>query len=135
MYLFVYCLILNRWKKVNNDDERQPGLFIQMQIIYFDTKSSEKSKHWWPQPGLFDKKKNRKFTNIPPSLHFYGMIILVKTKPLWWGMAWLPFQKQLFISCFKQSLKVNRPLPPPFCPQTLSTPRKCYNFNTFKMLI
>ena len=24
---------------------------------------------------------------------FYGMIILVKTKPLCKGMAWLPFQK------------------------------------------
>ena len=31
--------------------------------------------------------------NIRPSLHFYGMIILVKTKPLCRGMAWLQFQK------------------------------------------
>ena len=31
--------------------------------------------------------------NIWSSLQFYGMIILVKTKPLCRGMAWLPFQK------------------------------------------
>ena len=27
---------------------------------------------------FFDKKKNREFPNIRPSLHFYGMIILFK---------------------------------------------------------
>ena len=42
---------------------------------------------------FFDKKKKRKLANIWSSLHFYGMIILVKTKPLCKGMAWLPFQK------------------------------------------
>ena len=41
----------------------------------------------------FLTKKNRKLANIRPSLHFYGMTILVKTKPLCIGMAWLPFQK------------------------------------------
>ena len=40
-----------------------------------------------------DKKKNRKLANIRPSLHFYGMTILVETKPLCKGMAWLPFKK------------------------------------------
>ena len=39
------------------------------------------------------KKKNRLLANIQPSLHFYGMIILVK-KGLCRGMAWLPFQKE-----------------------------------------
>ena len=38
-------------------------------------------------------KKIRKLANIRPSLQFYGMIILVKIKPLCRGMAWLPFQK------------------------------------------
>ena len=42
---------------------------------------------------FFDKKKNRKLANIRPSLHFYGMIILVKKKGLCIGMTWLPFQK------------------------------------------
>ena len=42
---------------------------------------------------FFDKKKNRELPNIRPSLHFYGMIILVKKKVLYIGMAWLPFQK------------------------------------------
>ena len=40
----------------------------------------------------FDKKKNRELANTLPSLHFYGMIILLK-KGLCRGMAWLPFQK------------------------------------------
>ena len=31
---------------------------------------------------------------VRPSLHFYGMIILVK-KGLCRGMAWLPFQKSI----------------------------------------
>ena len=41
---------------------------------------------------FIDKKKNIKLANIWPSLHFYGMIILVK-KGLCRRMAWLPFQK------------------------------------------
>ena len=41
--------------------------------------------------------KHRKFANIQVSLHFCGMIILVKTKPLCMGMAWLPFQKQVLV--------------------------------------
>ena len=40
-----------------------------------------------------DKQKNRKLANIRPSSQFYGMIILVKTKSLCIGMAWLAFQK------------------------------------------
>ena len=44
---------------------------------------------------VFDEKKKRKLTNTRPSLHFYGMLILVKTKPLSIEMAWLPFQKYL----------------------------------------
>ena len=36
---------------------------------------------------LFDKNKNRKLVKIWPSLHFYGMIILVKIKPFCTGMA------------------------------------------------
>ena len=35
---------------------------------------------------FFDKKTNRKLANTQPSLHFYGMIILMKTKPLCIGM-------------------------------------------------
>ena len=31
---------------------------------------------------FFDRKKKRKLANILPRLHFYGMIISVKTKPL-----------------------------------------------------
>ena len=69
----MYILILNRRKK--KKIRRQPGPFIQMQICFFDI------------------KKNRKLVNTLPSLHFYGMIILGKTKPLCIGMAWLPFQK------------------------------------------
>ena len=38
-------------------------------------------------------QKDKNLANIQPSLHFYGMIILVKTKPLCKGMAWLPFKK------------------------------------------
>ena len=34
------------------------------------------------QNYFFDKKKNRKFENIWLSLHFCGMIIFIKTKPL-----------------------------------------------------
>ena len=44
---------------------------------------------------FFDKKKNRKLANIRPSLHFYGMIILVEKGPLQKsGMAAIP--KNLF---------------------------------------
>ena len=42
---------------------------------------------------VFDKKKNRKSAIKWSTLQFYGMIILVKTKPLCRGMAWLPLQK------------------------------------------
>ena len=48
---------------------------------------------WCKYKFAIDKKKNRKLVNIWPSLHFYGIIILVKTVPLCRGMAWLPFQK------------------------------------------
>ena len=41
---------------------------------------------------VFDKKKNRKSAIKWSSLQFYGIIILVKTKPLFREMAWLPFK-------------------------------------------
>ena len=50
--------------------------------------------HLYKCKYIFDKKKNRKLANIQASLYFYGMIILVKTKSLCRGMAWLPFQKR-----------------------------------------
>ena len=47
----------------------------------------------WQLNLVFDKSKNRKSAIKWSSLQFYGIIILVKTKPLWRGMSWLPFQK------------------------------------------
>ena len=41
-----------------------------------------------------NKKKNRKSAIKWFSLQFYGMIILVNTKPLCRGRAWLPFPKK-----------------------------------------
>ena len=57
---------------------------------------------YWMCYLVFDKKKNKKSAIIWSSLQFYGMIILVKTKPLCRGMAWLPFQKlhnKMFLKC------------------------------------
>ena len=45
------------------------------------------------QTLFFYKKKNRKLAKIQPSLQFFGMKILVKTKSLCKGMAAMPFQK------------------------------------------
>ena len=61
---------------------------------------------------FFDKKKNRKLANIQPSLQFYDIIILVKTKPFCWGMAWIPFQKyqtylDVIYQCFRDKGCVN----------------------------
>ena len=44
---------------------------------------------------FFDKKKNRKSAIKWSSLQFYGMITLVKSKPLCRGTAWLPFLKEM----------------------------------------
>ena len=43
--------------------------------------------------------------NIRPSLHFYGVIILVKKKGLCIGMTWLPFQK-VFSFLYHVSIEV-----------------------------
>ena len=67
----------------------------------------------WPiytNENLFFDKINRKSAIIWPSLQFYGINFLVKTVTLWWGMAWLPFQKVflLFFTflCFTQTIHV-----------------------------
>ena len=52
----------------------------------------------WINENLWLIKRKRKIANIQPSLQFYGIIYLVKIKPLSWGMAWLPFQKLLLFS-------------------------------------
>ena len=49
--------------------------------------NEEENEHlvvfWW-------KKKKIISEILQPSLHFYGMIYLVKTMPLWWRMAAIP---------------------------------------------
>ena len=45
-------------------------------LFLADMKSSEKGNN--DDDIFFDKKKNGKLENIQPSLHFYGVIILVK---------------------------------------------------------
>ena len=62
--------------------------------LYFDTKLLEKSNQIRRQPEpfiqmkfIFTKRKKRELANIQPSLHFYGMIILVKKKVLCIGKA------------------------------------------------
>ena len=63
---------LNRWKKVNNNDDSLDHLYQCKFVLW----QKRKIENWQME-----------------SLHFYGMIILVKTVPLCRGMAWLPFQK------------------------------------------
>ena len=52
---------LNRWKKVNNNDDSLD--------------------RFYKYKFFFDKKKKRKLVTKRPSLHIQGMIILVKTVP------------------------------------------------------
>ena len=83
-----------------NTAHKQISRHLLLMTIDFDTKSSEKvNKYDDSLDSLYkfvfwkkgDLAKNR------ASLHFYG-IILVKKKGLCIGLAWLPFQKQDFLS-------------------------------------
>ena len=65
---------------------------MQLATLYFIVKQTLRhTMNIW----FYDKKKNRKSAIKGSSLQFYGVIILVKTKPLCRGMAWLPFQKDI----------------------------------------
>ena len=64
-----------------------PSNLLSPILYYYDT-NLLKSKQWQRQrqPGPFIQMKffltKRKIANIRPSLHFYGIIILVKKAPL-----------------------------------------------------
>ena len=100
------------FQKTKMSDQYLPYHLMQFQKLknvvtrYFDTKFTETSSMtaWTVYTNaklFFDKKKKRELANIRPSLHFSGMIILVKKKGLCIGMAGLPFQKGFqFISIF-----------------------------------
>ena len=67
-------------------------------------------KQWWWQPGPFLQMKlcfliKRKIENRQLYCPAYNSMVLffVKTVPLWWGLAWLPFQK-VFLLVFSISL-------------------------------
>ena len=78
---FILCVCLSEDKKIN---EKLTLVGPSQKVI------------------IFDKKKNRKQANIQPSLHFYGMMILVKTPVQRNGMAAIP----KILSQFQQFYKI-----------------------------
>ena len=77
----------------NNTDKRK----VKQAMISLSGMAEHKFSNVYTNAKLFFyEKKNRKLANIRPSLHYYGMIIWLKTKPLCIGMGWLPLQKLHF---------------------------------------